>query len=172
MEPRATSTTTELTADETADFLLGSLDVSGAAFDDRSASGKRAMDWLRHLHAYGYENVPFFVVHDVGHLLLAGDAFPFRAVADLERWSDAERAPRLAYENRFLNALRSDSRFRRFLQILAQQDVLAPESADGGERRLDLLVQRALEILFSNARETPLAGAPRLNPVHLRDVTT
>lgn len=174
MDARGTSATTELTSDETADYLLGSLDVSGAAFEDRRASALRALEWLRHLHAYGYEAIPFFVVHDVGHLLLSGDAFPFRAVTDLERWTDEERAPRLAYENRFLNALRSDSRFRRFMQILAQQDALLPAAAaaaDGGEaKRLDALVQRALEILFAGARESPLTTTPRLNPVHLRDL--
>lgn len=153
----------ELTSEELADFIVGSLDLSGAAFDDRIAAALRALVWFRHLQGFGYEPVPFIAVHDVGHLLLMGDSFPFRAVTDLEKWGEEERPLRLAYENRFLNALRSDSKVRRLIALIAQQGAGEPEKQDD-------LVQRSLEILFASVREIRLATAPRVNPVHLRDI--
>lgn len=167
----------ELGSEELVDFVLGSLDVSGAAFEDRVGAALRALGWLRHLQGFGYDAIPFVAVHDVGHLLLLGDAFPFRAVTDLERWGEEERPLRLAYENRFLNALRSHPRVRRLIALLAQQAAADPaaegrNASDGGARpeRQDRLVCRSMEILFAGARELRLAGAPRLNPVHLRDL--
>lgn len=163
----------ELSVEDVADYLLGSLEVSGSAYDDRRAAALRALEWFRRLQGFGFDAIPFFAVHDVGHLLLAGDAFPFRAVTELERWSEAERPLRLFYENRFLNAFRSDARFRRIVQIIsAKQGEKAVEEPDPelAARRVDAIVVRALEILFGPARETPLPGTPRLNPVHLRDV--
>ena len=153
----------ELTSEELADFVVGSLDVSGAAFEDRIAAALRALIWYRHLQGFGYDSIPFVAVHDVGHLLLLGDAFPFRAVTDLEKWGEQERPLRLAYENRFLNALRSDSKVRRLTALIAQQGAGEPEKQDD-------LVQRSLEILFAGVREIRLATAPRVNPVHLRDL--
>ena len=153
----------ELTSEELGDFVLGSLDVSGAAFDDRLAAALRALAWFRHLQGFGYDAIPFVAVHDVGHLLLLGDAFPFRAVTELEKWGEQERPLRLAYENRFLNALRSDGKVRRLIALLAQHGAGEPEKQDD-------LVQRSLEILFAGVRENRLAAAPRLNPVHLRDI--
>ena len=154
----------ELSSEELSDFLLGSLDVSGAAFDDKLAAALRAITWFRHLQGFGYDAIPFVAVHDVGHLLLLGDAFPFRAVTDLEKWSEAERPLRLAYENRFLNALRSDAKMRRLIALLAQQTAGDPEKQDE-------LVQRSLEIVFAGVRENRLDTAPRVNPVHLRDLS-
>jgi hypothetical protein len=156
---------TELSADELADYLAGTTEICGSAFEDRARAATRALVWFRALQGFGYDAIPFLAVHDVGHLLVAGDAFPFRAVADLDRWGEVERPVRLAYENRFLNALRSDGRFRRFIQIISAQEGAEP-------RKIDSLVQRALEIVFAPARLTRLASAPRINPVHLRDLTS
>lgn len=157
------SVSTELTSEELADFVVGSLDVSGAAFEDRIAAALRALVWYRHLQGFGYDAIPFVAVHDVGHLLLLGDTFPFRAVTDLEKWGELERPLRLAYENRFLNALRSDSKVRRLIALIAQQTAGEPEKADD-------LVQRSLEIVFAGVRDARLASAPHVNPVHLRDL--
>lgn len=154
---------TELSSEELSDFVLGSLDVSGAAFEDKLAAALRALVWFRHLQGFGYDAIPFVAVHDVGHLLLLGDSFPFRAVTDLEKWSEQERPLRLAYENRFLNALRSDAKIRRLIALLAQHGAGEPEKQDE-------LVQRSLEILFAGVRENRLDSAPHVNPVHLRDL--
>lgn len=172
----------DLDEEALADYLAGCLAVSGANFEDRTAGGARAIEWFRHLQGFGFDTVPFFAVHDVGHLLLLLDAFPFRAVTDLDGWSEAERPVRLAYENRFLNALRTDPRFRRMAQVLARQAAWVPPrpggaaerrderpEAEDARRRTDALVQRALEILFAPLREARLPDAPRINPVHLRD---
>lgn len=153
----------ELSSDELADFVIGSLDVSGAAFEDRIAAALRALVWYRHLQGFGYDAIPFVAVHDVGHLLLLGDSFPFRAVTDLDKWGEQERPLRLAYENRFLNALRSDAKFRRLTALIAQQSAGEPEKQDD-------LVKRSLEILFAGVREIRLVSTPRVNPVHLRDL--
>lgn len=155
----------ELSAEELSDFVIGSLDVSGAAFDDKLAAALRALAWFRHLQGFGYDAIPFVAVHDVGHLLLLGDAFPFRAVTDLEKWSEQERPLRLAYENRFLNALRSDAKVRRLIALLARHTADEPEKQDE-------LVQRSLEILFAGVRENRLDGTPHVNPVHLRDLSS
>ena len=165
MSSATPTTDAELTSEELADFVLGSLDVSGAAFEDRIAAALRALVWFRHLQGFGYDAIPFFVVHDVGHLLLLGDAFPFRAVTDLERWDEQERPVRLAYENRFLNALRSDAKVRRLIALLQRETA-------GEADRQDELVKRSLEILFSGLRESRLDTAPHLNPVHLRDLVS
>ncbi|HVO29587.1 MAG TPA: hypothetical protein VMV18_02580 [bacterium] len=153
----------ELTAEEIADYLGASLEISGSAFEERTSGVARAVRWFRHLQAFGYEAIPFFAVHDVGHLLLQGDAFPFRAVTDLDRWTEQERPLRLAYENRFLNALRADVRVRRLILLLAQQRE--------DDARMDQLVQRSLEILFAPAREERLEENPAVNPAMLRDTS-
>lgn len=151
----------ELPAEEIADFLAASLEISGSAFEERNAGLPRALRWFRHLQAFGYEAIPFFAVHDVGHLLLHGDSFAFRAVTDLDKWTEAERPLRLAYENRFLNALRSDTRFRRLVLLLARHR--------DEDEKLDALVQRSLEILFAPARSERLEENPSVNPALLRE---
>jgi hypothetical protein len=67
----------EFLVEELPDLLSGSLEISGSGFEDRASGAARALGWYRHLQAFGYEAIPFFAVHDVGHLLLLGDAFPF-----------------------------------------------------------------------------------------------
>ncbi len=155
------ATRAELPAEEIADYLASSMEISGSAFEDRSSGIPRALGWFRHLQGFGYDAIPFFAVHDVGHLLVIGDMFPFKAVTDLDRWGEHERPLRLAYENRFLNALRADPRIRRLIQLLAQHR----DEGDAG----DLRVRRALEILFSPAREERLPENVLLNPAQLRD---
>src|SRR4051812_41497241 len=138
------------------------MEISGAAFEDRAMGIPRALLWFRHLQGFGFDAIPFFAVHDVGHLLLLGDMFPFKAVTDLDKWGEHERPLRLAYENRFLNALRADGRVRRLIHLLAQ---LRDE-----EPKQESRVRRGLEILFAPAREERMPENISINPAQLRDL--
>ncbi len=150
----------EIPPDSLPEALLGLLSVSGAAFEDRIAAADRALAWFRHLQGFGLAAIPFFAVHDVGHLLLLADRFPFAAVSRLDRWSEEERPIRLAYENRFLNALRCDAGFRRASATIVE----------GPAALHDARIQRVLEILFDPARGEACEASPSINPVHLRDL--
>ena len=67
-----------------------------------SASLPRALGWLRRQWELGNDHLPLDLVHDLGHLLLLGRAFPFAGERDLARWPEEQQSWRLAYEDRVL----------------------------------------------------------------------
>ncbi|MEZ4452207.1 MAG: hypothetical protein R3B09_22265 [Nannocystaceae bacterium] len=62
----------------------------------------RALGWLRALWGEGYDALPLDLVHDLGVMLALGRGFPFASARDLASWPEAERGPRLDYEDRIL----------------------------------------------------------------------
>ncbi len=73
------------------------------------ASLPRALGWLRRQWELGNDHLPLDLVHDLGHLLLLGRAFPFAGERDLASWPEEQRSLRLAYEDRVLGRWQLDS---------------------------------------------------------------
>ena len=85
-------------------YVLGSLSFRGASHEDVLRRASQALVWYRSLTLRGRaRGVLFSWVYDLGYLLVEGDRFSFRSLADLSSWPDEERSPRLEYENRLLN---------------------------------------------------------------------
>ncbi len=61
-----------------------------------------ALEWLRKLWELGHDHLPLDLVHDLGHLLIAGRDFAFASDRRLDGWSEEERRWRLEYEDRTL----------------------------------------------------------------------
>lgn len=62
----------------------------------------QALVWLRSLWEEGHDALPLDLVHDLGMMLVDLRAFPFASSRDLAEWPEAERGPRLDYEDRVL----------------------------------------------------------------------
>lgn len=89
-----------------ADYLVGSLYWSGLAPEALGPGLARASAWLAALIGAGFEGLPFGLVHDLGHMVLLGPAFPLAVSEGLDRWPEAERSLRVAYGNGILAELR------------------------------------------------------------------
>jgi hypothetical protein len=61
-----------------------------------------ALEWLRRCWELGNDHLPLDLVHDLGHLLIAGREFRFASDHALDRWSEEERRWRLEYEDQVL----------------------------------------------------------------------
>src|SRR5688572_21449896 len=61
-----------------------------------------ALEWLRKLWELGNDHLQLDLVHDLGHLLLAGRDFRFASDTKLAGWTDEERRWRLEYEDQVL----------------------------------------------------------------------
>jgi len=143
-------------------YLIASLSVSGAALEHWSSGFGRACAWYAHLLGQGYDRVPFFVVHDVGHLLLEGRRFQFRLLSGSDAATEATshdsvaaraRRRQVAYENHLLNRLLGLPAFERCVEAL--EDVA----------RNDAIVGMLLERLLQPLRTAPL---PRVEaPPHM-----
>ena len=81
--------------------LLAWIDRVGCA-EPLAESLPSTARWLLALWGRGDDHLPLHLVHDLGHLLLRGRDFRFASTASLARWSDEERAGRLAYEDKVL----------------------------------------------------------------------
>lgn len=94
-------------ADDLQRYLTASLDERGHAAPLTPQNFRRAAQWFSALYGQGWERLPFFVVFDLGHLLLEGSQFAFRSLHAGAAISDdnPELAARVAYENRLLNRL-------------------------------------------------------------------
>jgi hypothetical protein len=98
-------------ADDLQRYLLASLSARGHGAPLSAARFRRAAHWFSSLYALGWDRLPFFMVYDLGHLLLEGAAFPFRSLlasadAPLDPASPDQHR-RVSYENRLLNRLLS-----------------------------------------------------------------
>jgi len=101
--------------------------------------------------------LPLHLAHDLGHLLLAGRDFRFASTGSLARWSDEERARRLAYEDKVLGRWALDP------TVLEAHVAIAGMPAAGR----DAAVAHAIGLALSG----PLLAAEDLargNPAHLR----
>lgn len=151
----------ELDAATLRHYLFGSLLWRGAGHEEVAQRLPRALGWYRALVVRGgCKGVLFSWVYDLGHLLVEGDTFAFRSQADLTAWTDEDRALRLEYENRHLNALLRDPSARSAVEAVKQ------------DASREDLVARAIELLLQ-----PLVAAggheraPLVDPVLLREVT-
>ncbi len=159
-ETRTATAPPELDAAGVRAYVLGSLHLRGSSHDDLVRRAIRALGWYRQLTMRARaRGILFSWVYDLGYLLLEGDRFCFRSLVALAEWSEAERGPRLDYENRLLNGFLRDPSTRR-----AVEHIRLDPSRDG-------LVARTLELLLA-----PLVqgggheAAPVLDPILLREL--
>jgi hypothetical protein len=61
-----------------------------------------ALPWVEARWDAGDDYLPLTLIHDLGHLLLRGREFRFASAKNLARWTEDERAQRLAYEDRVI----------------------------------------------------------------------
>jgi len=123
----------------------------------------RSLGWAARLAALGADLLPLPMVHDLGWLLVEGGAFAFSALSDAAGgWSAAERALRVAYQNRALAPIARAPWFARV------------HRAAGGAAADDVVV-RFLEIAGARiaaagagAAAAPLVPAARAAPRDLR----
>jgi hypothetical protein len=136
--------------------LLAWIDRVGCA-EPLASSLPSSARWLLTLWGRGDDHLPLHLVHDLGHLLLRGRDFRFASTGSLARWSDAERAGRLAYEDKVLGRWALDP------TVLDAHVAIAGMSA----ARRDDAVAHAVGLALSG----PLLAAEdlaRANPAHLR----
>ena len=136
--------------------LLAWIDRVGCA-EPLAESLPSTARWLLALWGRGDDHLPLHLVHDLGHLLLRGRDFRFASTASLARWSDEERAGRLAYEDKVLGRWALDP------TVLDAHVAIAGMSAAGR----DAAVAHAIGLALSG----PLLAAEdlaRANPAHLR----
>lgn len=119
-----------------------------------------SLGWLRARWDAGDDHLPLGLVHDLGHLLLRGRDFRFASSRDLARWPEAERALRLAYEDRVLGRWALDP-------TLVEAHVVI---AGLGAAHRDAAVAHAVGLALAR----PLRGCEAVvfgNPAHLRALT-
>ncbi|MCA8922402.1 MAG: hypothetical protein KDD82_11370 [Planctomycetes bacterium] len=150
----------ELEAEGLRGYVYGSLHFRGAAHPDLHHRAQRALSWYRDLVVRaGGKGLLFSWVYDVGYLLLQADRFPFRSLAELDRWPPGERELRLDYENRFLNTLLRDPGVRA-----------ASEAVRRTPGRDDLIARACELILRPLLKAGGHPDAPALDPVLLREL--
>lgn len=137
-------------------YLVANLAVSGAALEHWASHFNRACQWYAHLLGHGFDRVPFFVVHDVGLLLLQGRGFRFRLLSQTGGGADSDtpdqhgdaygavRQRQVAYENRVLNRILALPAFEICVETLDEV----------GQR--DDIVAMLLERLLEPLRDAPL----------------
>jgi len=143
------------------DFMLGGLELRGDGAVDVLARVRRSLIWYKAMEARGGGALLYSLVHDVGHLMLDGEGFLFRSLGAYSEIPEASRELRLRYENGFLNGLLRDPYARR-ARMAIQRD---PSR--------DALIVRTIQCLLAPllGPDSPgYAGAPRLNPVLLREL--
>jgi hypothetical protein len=116
--------------------------TSGTAADLR-ATMPRALGWLRARWEAGEDHLPLDLVHDLGHLLLAGRDFRFSSDTSLDAWSEDERRFRLEYEDGVLGRWALDP-------TVAQAHVVI---AGLGSELADLAVAHALGLALGDRGE-------------------
>ncbi len=116
----------------------------------------RALAWLRGLWEGGLDSLPFDLVHDLGVLLVDGQAFVFASGDNLSDWPECERGPRLEYEDRVLGRWILDPTvLEAHVAIAALDDDLQPRA-----------VVHALGLALGAAAHS--AELAQGNPAHLR----
>jgi hypothetical protein len=116
-----------------------------------------SLGWLQDRWDAGDEHLPLTLVHDLGYLLLRGRDFRFGSSRDLGRWTEDERAARLAYEDRVLG--------RWALDPSVQEAHVAIAGLPAAER--DGAVAHAVGLCLAEPLLS-VEDAPRGNPAHLR----
>src|SRR5690606_13152971 len=107
----------------------------------------RACRWYADLLSQGFDRVPFFVVHDMGSLLLDGRRFRFRLLSEPSTASQElplVRQRQVYYESRVLN---------RIMQ-LPSFDECVDALDEGGQR--DEVIASVLERLLEPLRTAPM----------------
>jgi len=108
-------------------YLVSSLTQSGASLQGWDARFASACRWYSDLLGRGLDHVPFFVVHDLGLLLLEGMNFPFRLMVNATEPGEVQSSPlqRLAirYQDRVLNRVLSMPRFTDFVDAISERRV-------------------------------------------------
>jgi hypothetical protein len=145
----------DLTRAETQPALFASLSMA-AADEPLPQAALDALRWLTTIWAEGHDDIPLFLVHDLGHLLLRGRDLRFSSSRLLSSWSDEERQIRLAYEDRVLARWATDP------AVLEAHVAVAGMPA----RLRDTAVAHAVSIALGHML-APL-GLPHGNPAHVR----
>lgn len=106
-------------------YLRASLSMSGACEDQSYYSYSMACKWYANLMGIGFNRLPFFLVHDLGLLLLTGNQFPFAILGEnrKELWSEEKTSKdklRSNYENRVLNRVLTLPVFHECYDIIAE----------------------------------------------------
>lgn len=104
-------------------FLFAQLSHSGLAFEDLHLPLERSMAWYAQLYGQGLEDFPFFLVHDLGNLLVLGGEAPLRVQRWFEAFGRAERAEAIRYGAGFLAPLRDQPWFRQARDLWAESPV-------------------------------------------------
>ena len=137
-------------------YLLGGIGYSAIHWKKVPHAIERGLNWYRPLAGQGHYHLPFFLVMDLGLLLEYGFETPFASEQEYQQWPEAQRAPRLRYENELLGRLLQEPNVQSILEFLQLHK-------DRQQR-----IQRLLELLMrSIAPHYPREVL--VNPAHLRN---
>ena len=117
----------------------------------REETLRPALGWLKHQWSVGNDHLPLDLVHDLGWMLLLGRDFRFASDRELERWSDEERALRLAYEDRLLGRWALDPTLREAHVALAGLNAQRDEAVAHAVGLALARPLRGLELALGNA---------------------
>ncbi len=97
-------------------YILGSMYFSACRYQNETHLLNEALNWYNILLRDEICNPPFFIIFDLGHLLLWGTNFPFQH--SLTNHLPDEIRLREIYENRILNFLLRHNKFRYIMELL------------------------------------------------------
>lgn len=99
-------------------FFWASLSQRGHKQDPSTHTFRQALGWYTDLYVKGWDNIPFFVVYDLGILLLEGQKFQFRSNAD----SDNMDSLAVTYQNRVINRFLSIPIFSELRDLVVESN--------------------------------------------------
>lgn len=157
-------------------YLVSSLTQSGASLQGWTSRFAGACRWYSDLLGQGFDHIPFFVVHDLGLLLLEGMNFPFRLMvkASENQGEAIQSTPfqRLAirYQDRVLNRVLSMPRFTDFVDAVSERKAKHEVVSTLLERLLVPLARLPLPKILTSPVLVRQSGPGPLTPLAALDV--